>query len=327
MRADRLLSILLLLQVHGRMTARELAGRLEVSERTIHRDMEALSASGVPVIAERGAGGGWCLPDGYQTRLTGLTQPEIHSLFLGTPFRLLTDLGLQDASTVAFLKLQAALPAAFRQDAAYIRQRIHVDTRGWQRAGEAPTALPVLQDAIWQERQVRLAYVKGDGSTIDRLVEPLGLVAKGNVWYLVAVHEGEFRSYRVSRIGEATVSDQPVTRPEGFDLAAHWAQAQAEFVAALPRHPVVLLAREEAVPRMRTAGHFSRVEQVDLAEVAGWCRVQMTFESMDEGLAFALSFGPAVEVLEPASLRAAVAEALRGALARYGGEALTPESP
>jgi predicted DNA-binding transcriptional regulator YafY len=151
MRADRLLSILLLLQVHRRMTAHELAKHLEVSERTIHRDMEALSTTGIPVTAERGNGGGWSLLESYRTNLTGLSLSEIQALFLTTPTTILADLGLHKASEAALIKLFAALPSLSRHAAEYARQRIYVDATGWNRAEEAVPTLPTLQEAIWQE--------------------------------------------------------------------------------------------------------------------------------------------------------------------------------
>ncbi len=206
LRADRLLSILLLLQIHWRMTARELADKLEVSERTIHRDMEALSISGVPVMAERGTGGGWTLPKGYQTDLTGLSQPEIRSLFLGKPSRLMTDLGMHKVSETALTKLMAALPPIQPSGAEYARQRIYVDTANWRRCGEDISLLPTLQDAIWQERKLLFTYQRSEGSISERVADPLGLVAKGNIWYLVAAVAVEPRTYRVSRIRSATVA-------------------------------------------------------------------------------------------------------------------------
>src|SRR5215831_17768904 len=186
MRADRLISIMLLLQVRRQITARELARRLEVSERTIHRDMEALGMAGVPVVAERGTGGGWSLLEGYRTNLTGLTGTEMQALLLAKPSPLLADLGLRQAAEVALLKLLAALPAMSRRAAEYARQRLHVDGAGWHEAAEAVPFLLPIQEAIWQERKLRLTYQRGDGATVERLVDPLGLVAKGGVWYLAA---------------------------------------------------------------------------------------------------------------------------------------------
>src|SRR5882762_9852255 len=183
MRADRLLSVLLLLQVHRRMTARELASRLEVSERTIHRDMEALSAAGFPVFAERGNGGGWMLVEGYKTNLTGLNRDEIQALFLTKPLRLLADLGLDRAANAAMIKLSAALPPAHRDNAEHASERIHIDITGWNRSEEGVQLLPVLQQAVWQERKLKFTYERGGGcDPVDRFADPLGLVAKGSVW-------------------------------------------------------------------------------------------------------------------------------------------------
>jgi predicted DNA-binding transcriptional regulator YafY len=212
MRADRLLSILLLLQAHQRMTARDLAQRLEVSERTILRDMSALGSAGIPVRAERGVGGGWMLLDSYRTTLTGLKEVEIQALFLTRPQRLLADLGLDKAAEVGLLKLLAALPSASRRGAQDISQRIHVDVGGWRRAEEATPQLPILQEAVWQERRLRMVYQRGDESVVERVVDPLGLVAKGSVWYLVAGVEGEPRSYRVSRVQQASQLEEPCRR-------------------------------------------------------------------------------------------------------------------
>ncbi len=238
MRADRLLSILLLLQVHQRITARDLAQRLEVSERTIHRDMDILSGAGIPVTAERGAGGGWALLDDYRTDLTGLNAAEIQTLFLATPTRLLADLGLRQAADAALIKLLAALPSVARQGAEYARQRIHVDAAGWQQSRDDVPILPLLQEAIWQERRVALGYRRGDGTTVERVVDPLGLVAKGSLWYLIAAADGETRTYRVSRVGSAVITDERCApgrfRPGGV-LGAGVGQLPGQSTA-LPRH-------------------------------------------------------------------------------------------
>src|SRR5918999_3855096 len=186
MRADRLFSIVLLLQAHRLLTARALAERLEVSERTIHRDMEALSGAGIPVVAERGAGGGWSLLGEYRTNLTGLNEAEIQSLFVTRPPRLLADLNLEKAAEGASLKLLAALPTVYRRGAEQARQRIHIDVSGWQRAEEAVPLLHVVQEAVWQERRLRMTYGQEECGAAERVVDPLGLVAKGSVWYLVA---------------------------------------------------------------------------------------------------------------------------------------------
>jgi predicted DNA-binding transcriptional regulator YafY len=334
MRAERLLSIVLLLQSYHRLTARDLARRLEVSERTIHRDMEALSFAGIPVIAERGSGGGWSLLGEYRTNLTGLNEVEIQSLFVTRPSRLLADLNLEKAAEGALLKLLAALPSVYRRGAEHMRQRIYVDATGWSRAEEAVPLLHTLQDAIWQERQLRMIYQRGGGcDAIERLVDPRGLVAKGSVWYLVAaVDNGEVRSYRVSRISEAEVLDQPCLRPKDFDLAAFWEKSAAQFRATLPRYQMKVRVSPDIVPRLSFAGRFARIEQTGQPDEEGWVPVTLRFDVEEMACEYALSFGTQLEVIEPEALREKVIEAAKSIVAFYEQRAsnewaATQESP
>jgi predicted DNA-binding transcriptional regulator YafY len=317
MRADRLISIMLLLQVHRQVTSRELARRLEVSERTIHRDMEALGAAGIPIYAERGAGGGWALAEAYQTNLTGLNIAEIQTLFLATPPQLLADLGLHQAADAALIKLMAALPSISRHDAEFARQRIHVDGAGWLRAREPVPFLPTVQEALWQNRKLRLTYQRGDDSTVERLADPLGLVAKGSVWYLVAAVEGTLRTYRVARMQAASVTEQPCERPADFDLAAHWEQSSIEFRANLPRYPATLRADPAVLAALHAPGRYARVQHIGEHDDAGWLRVEMLFEEEHSACEYVLSFGPRIEVLDPASLRELVRQAAEGIAALY----------
>jgi predicted DNA-binding transcriptional regulator YafY len=315
-RADRLLSILLLLQVNRRMTARALARRLEVSERTIHRDMEALSTAGVPVTAERGSHGGWSLVDGYKTNLTGLAGAEVQALFVPGPARLLSDLNLGKASESALVKLLAALPEMFRRDAEYVRQRIHVDVTGWDRAEESVPCLHAIQEAIWQGRKLSFEYGQ-ENCASARTVDPLGLVAKGSVWYLVAAVGGEIRSYRVSRARVAAMIDEPCERPEGFDLAAHWEESSRQFRDKFPRFYATFRAHPSVLNRMHLARAFARVEEVGPADAEGWPCVRMRFQFAEEACEFALGFGARVEIVEPAELRDRVVEMAEGVVAFY----------
>ncbi|MBO0862805.1 MAG: YafY family transcriptional regulator [Chloracidobacterium sp.] len=306
MRADRLLSIMLLLQTHRRMTAQDLAGRLEVSERTIHRDMDSLSAAGVPVVAERGIGGGWSLIGEYQTNLTGLNEAEIQALFLSRSPRLLDDLGLGKAAEAAFIKLFATVPPAMRRDAESASQRIYVDGAGWNRNEETVPFLPLLQEAVWKNRAVRFKYQRGDDCEVERVAGPLGLVAKGGAWYLVAAIDGDIRNYRISRVIEAEITDQPFVRPEAFDLVAHWRQSAVEFKSKFPRYTVTARVHPEAVNKMYIIGRFSRVEDVappDEADEKGWRRVSICFQFEDDACECLLGFGDQIEVLEPSELR------------------------
>jgi predicted DNA-binding transcriptional regulator YafY len=318
MRADRLLSIMLLLQVHRRVTARELANRLEVSPRTIHRDMEALGMAGVPVVAERGTNGGWSLMEEYRTNLTGLNKDEAQALFLIQPSRLLADLGLGKAADAASIKLLAALPAAHRPDAEYARQRIHVDLSGWHRADESLACLPIIQQAVWQGRRLRFMYERGPHcEAVERVVDALGLVAKGSAWYLVAAAEGAPRSYRVARVTKATLLDEACERPKNFDLAAYWEASTASFKANLPRYQARLRVAPEVLPRLGFAGRFARVEHTGEPQADGWAEVQVRFDVEEMAVEYALSFGPMVEVIAPAALRDKVIEMARRVIAFY----------
>lgn len=317
MRADRLLSILLLLQVHRRLTARDLATRLEVSERTIHRDMEALSAAGFPVFAERGMGGGWMLVEGYKTNLTGLNRDEIQALFLTKPLRLLADLGLKKASDAAFIKLSAALPAAHRDNAEQARQRIHIDPTGWNHSSESIQFLPVLQEAVWQERKLQFTYERSGCDAVERLVDPLGLVAKGSAWYLVAAVDGEIRSYRVSRVINAELTDDACIRPNDFDLAGYWEQSTINFKAQLPQYAAVVRAHPDIFPRLRFAGRFARIGQTEPPDADGWIRVTLRFDVEEMAIEWVLSFGAKMEALEPVTLREKVVTAAQGVTAFY----------
>lgn len=329
MRASRMLSILMSLQVQHRITARELATRLEVSERTIHRDMDALSLAGIPVYAERGVDGGWSLLEEYRTTLNGLHLDEIQALFVGAPHHVLSDLGLKPASDAALLKLLAGLPAHSRQDAAFARQRIHIDAAGWHSRREETPTLCTLQEALWQERVVEIDYQRDDGIVV-RLAHPLGLVVKGRVWYLVAMIEKErvekervekkqveeMRTYRVARVKSATITDQRAQRPTDFDLAAYWEQSLIDFKAGLPRYLVKLRVRAQAIPHLNGV-RFSKVEAVEPADEQGWSVVSIRFEVEEEAVHAVLGFGSQVEVLEPAALRAQVIEQIRAVDALY----------
>lgn len=317
MRADRLFSIVLLLQSHRQLTARNLAHRLEVSERTIHRDMEALSGAGIPVVAERGTGGGWSLLGEYRTNLTGLNEAEIQSLFVTKPARLLADLNLEKASEGALLKLLASLPSVYRRGAETARQRIYVDVTGWNRSEEPVPLLHLLQDAIWHERKVRMTYGRGECGSVERLLDPLGLVAKGSVWYLVAGVEGAVRSYRVSRIEAAEMIDEPCVRPADFDLAAFWEQSAAEFRAHMPRYRALVRVRQEIVPRLPYAGRFARIERIGRADDKGWVEVSLRFDVEEMACEYALGFGTLLEVLEPRALREKVLETAKRVVAFY----------
>lgn len=303
MRADRLISIVLLLQNYGRMTTREFADKLEVSERTIHRDMEALSAAGIPVYAERGSSGGWSLSEGYRTNLTGMKSEEMQSLLLAHSSTLISDLGLGSVFDDAFQKLLAAFPARLRQDAERVRQRIHVDGAGWHQSGELLPDLPTVQEAVWQEKKLYMKYRRVKES-VERIVDPLGLVAKGSLWYLVAAAEGGIRTYRISRIENARILEEPFERPESFDLAIYWEQSMTQFKMNLPQYPAKVKFNKLVLPRAANQRYLKIIDTSPAEE--GWVNADVEFETLDSACEILLSYGQLAEAVEPAELREGV---------------------
>jgi predicted DNA-binding transcriptional regulator YafY len=277
---------------------------LEVSERTIHRDMDALSTAGVPVYAQRGAGGGWSLTEGFRTNATGLTEAEIRTLFLAKPSRLLADLGLDAASEAALIKLLAAIPSPHRRGAEDVRQRIHIDVGGWHPGETDPVpTLPTLQEAIWSDRRIRLTYQPQAGGPRERLVDPFGLVAQGSTWYLVAAVDGDPRTYRVSRILAVRPTDEPFVRPPDFDLAGYWETSKSDFVAGLPRYRALVRVDPTLFPRLSFLGRFARVERTGPPDSDGWIPVTVRFQFEEDAVEAILGYGPRIDVVEPPELR------------------------
>ncbi len=222
------MSALLLLQARGQMTGRELAQKLEVSERTVHRDMESLSAAGVPVFALRGAHGGWQLDDGWRTQVPGLDEAELRALLMAQP-RVLGDKRLAEAADRAIGKLMAALPQSLRASAASIRDRLYIDVTGWRGTTENLSMLAIVQDAVAQDRKLNFWYWRAGRERVERTVDPLGLIAKGSTWYLYAGTDRGNRTYRISRMEEAKMLDESSVRPPNFNLEAAWKISAEEF--------------------------------------------------------------------------------------------------
>ena len=310
MRADRLLSLLMLLQSRGRMTAQELAVELEVSERTIYRDINALSASGVPVYAESGPGGGCALLDSYRTNLTGLTADEARALFMLNIPAALDQLGVTQELKAALLKLSAALPEARRRDEERIRQRIHLDSTWWFQAEEPLPHLQTLYRAMWDDRLVQATLRLEFGALLDtwadRSIAPYGLVAKAGVWHVVARKADQLRVYRVADVLDARITDQRFERSADFDLVEFWQtwcdQARAEPStlrgSATPR--AALRGRCSSLSGRRSAGRDRAGQSMD---EQGRVTIIVAFESLAEARGRCLSLGYAVEVLEPEALR------------------------
>ena len=245
MRADRLLAIMLLLQTRGKQTAETLAHELEVSRRTILRDIEALSISGVPINAEGVHGGGITLDKNYRTNLTGLKEEEARTLFLGSNEKVFTQLNLNDAAERTTLKLTAALPTRHQEAVQQIRQRILIDPAWWWQDSQSPQFWDQLQQAVYEDRCIRAIYERYDGEVVERELEPYSLVAKSSIWYLVAKREQELRIYRVTRFHDLTLLDNHFARDESYDLPTYWQSHLQQFVESMSEYAITLQVHPE----------------------------------------------------------------------------------
>ncbi len=324
MRASRLVQLLLLLQSRGRMTAAALAVELEVSERTVHRDVDALSAAGVPIYAERGPHGGIQLVDGYRTRLTGLTGEEAEALFLSGLPGPAAELGLGTVVAAARLKVLAALPTELRARASRLVERFHLDAAGWFHASESVPHLAALADAVWEGRVLDVVYERGNRQ-VERRLEPLGLVLKAGVWYVVASADGQVRTYRARRFVSVTDGGETFRRPEDFDLAAHWSASIAAYEEAAPRVTVTLRIAPRArwlladLVGERAMADAERLDAGDDAgdDADGWHRLRLTVDWPDEIPGRLLALGGDAEILDPPELRERALELARAVLARH----------
>ena len=322
MRADRLLSIMMFLQARGRMTAQDLAEELEVSVRTIYRDLDALSMAGVPVYAERGPGGGCALLDSYRTTLTGLTQDEVRALFMLSIPAPLAELGVDHELKAALLKLSAALPVTRRQVEERVRQRIHLDSEGWFEAREPVPHLRTIQQALWQDRRLKIVHQLRFETQAEWMVEPYGLVAKANVWHLVCARKGSIRVYRVSRVLDARLMDDTCERPADFDLASFWQDWCAAAEENRPIYPVMARVSPEFVRWLpyylgEAFGEGDALSGPSDAE--GWVTATLRFESLEDARGRILACGRGVEVLAPIALRLSVLDHAAQIVSLYTG--------
>lgn len=313
--------MVLLLQSREAMTAGELARELEVSERTVYRDMEALSAAGVPVYAEQGRGGGYRLVGGYRTRLTGLTREEAEALFLSGLPGPAGDMGRGDAVAAAELKVRAALPAPLRDAPARASQRFHLDAPGWFGETGPPPLLRDLARAVWEDASVELRYRRKDAE-VARTAEPYGLVLKNGVWYLVARVGGGHRTYRVDRITEVRPTGDRFDRDGGFDLAAHWRERAASFLRSMLRDRVTVRLSPAGMRMLRhtVEPYAARRAAEDAGEPDGdgWVVTVLPVESVEVAAYELMRLGPEAEVLEPPELRARMAERAARLAGLYG---------
>ncbi|HEY2888314.1 MAG TPA: WYL domain-containing protein, partial [Candidatus Limnocylindrales bacterium] len=292
-------------------------------ERTIHRDVEALSASGVPIYAERGVHGGIRLVDGYRTRLTGMTGDEAEALFLAGLPGPAAELGLGTVVAAAQLKVLASLPPELRARASRLVERFHLDAGEWFHANEAVPYLAPRSDAVWNATRIAIDYERGSGPA-RRVIEPLGLVLKAGIWYVVAGTDGgQVRTYRISRVVAVEPSDERFARPAGFDLAGYWGDAAEAFEREAPRIAVEVRVRPDRLDQLRSAVGHATVEAAEGlpgTDPDDWLRLRLRLDWPDEAPAVLLRAGRWVEVLGPPEVRARVAAVARAIAERYAGD-------
>jgi predicted DNA-binding transcriptional regulator YafY len=315
-------SLLLLLQSRGRMTAHALAAELEVSARTIYRDVESLQAAGVPLYGDAGPDGGYRLLDGYRTRLTGLTGDEAESLFLtGLPGPA-AELGLGAALAAASLKLRAALPAELRDRAGRMAGRFHLDAPSWYRDPDPTPHLAAVADAVWTERLLRIRYHRWKApQEVTRTLEPYGLVLKAGRWYLVARGTDRLATYRISQIRELSSLDERFSRPAGFDLAEYWRSYVEDFEARQRRGEATVRISAEGMTRFPDVMPDAMVRALAATgapdEKPGWHRAVVPIESVEHAVEQLLRLGAEIEVLAPVELRDRMIETVVALTHRY----------
>ena len=299
MKSDRLISALMLLQAHGRLSTRELAERLEISQRTAHRDMESLCTAGIPLTALRGAQGGWELAKGWRTRVPGLDEAELRALLMTQP-NALGDPRLIAAAERAFGKLMAAMPLSMRTQAADMRLRLHIDSTGWQPHAEDLTALPIVQDAIARDIRLSFNYTRADGDSAPRTVDPLGVVCKQSIWYLVAKAPAGLRTYRVARIANAVALSSHFKRPQNFDLAKYWTAS----TASLKQRPFATTLALSATAVATIVPFTPAIPIKSSAKFpVGWQVFKINFETESQAKFVVLGLGSGARVIAPSSLR------------------------
>ena len=309
MRASRLLSILILLQMRGRLSAEALAAEFEVSVRTLYRDVDQRIAAGVPIYAERGRAGGFQLHDGYRTKLTGFTAQEADALLLSGVGAAAQDLGLGPDLAAAQLKLLASLPPESGASAERVSARFHLDPINWYTRADASDVLKPLAVAVWNERRIRLRYESWKG-LVERTVDPLGLVLKGGIWYLVAAVKGAPRTYRVSNIQKMQTLDVRFTRPRRFNLSRYWREWSKDFEARLLKaHATIEVspAGRRILRDANAAAHEALLANNKPCKPEGWLRARVPVESVELAKLQLLRLGAEVKVIDPPALRAAIA--------------------
>jgi predicted DNA-binding transcriptional regulator YafY len=307
MRADRLISIMMHLQSKGRMTARELAQLLEVSERTIYRDIDALSAAGVPIYADAGHSGGFTLPRDYRTQVDGLTTPEIHALFLQMNEQPFKQLGIGQSLNSALLKIFNALTERHRVDAEWIQQRVFLDRDSWHQEREQVAFMQAVQQSVWEQRQAVIVYTDRTDRKAEGTLDPYGLVLKAGMWFVVGKAWGDIRAFRVARIESFRLTDRSFERPPQFRLEPFWRQWMQDYEKRRFRYRTTVEIAAEALPRISAMNGMIAETQPVLGKPR-WKRARLYFENKSAALSTILAQGDLALVIAPEELRDGVRE-------------------
>lgn len=313
MRAERLLSLMLLLQANGQMTAGQLSQALTVSERTIYRDIEALSLAGIPIYTQDGRGGGIALEENYRVSLTGLNRSEVQALFVAGAGAPLDDLGLGKASETTLLKLLATLPALHQAEAERVRQRFYIDPNDWFSERQPSTFLPIIQIAVLSDAVLKMRYQRSNGDVFEREVEAYGMVAKSNVWYFVGIHQGNIRTYRVSRLVDVQQTETTFTRDPAFDLITYWQANTQSFIDKMPQYPVRIAVRMACRNDIAKHPLFSDVEFMPMDD-PNWLEFTTIFETQQQAVMALIGFAYDLRILDPLELRIALLDYARDVL-------------
>lgn len=305
MKSERLIKIIIKLQQGEIVTTRRLADDLEVSERTIHRDMESLSLIGIPVYSERGKNGGWRLVDRWKQSLSYLTEKEIISLFLPTPEKIITELNLDISVEDLKKKLLLSVPEQMKKSATTIWERIYIDTDTWRGSENNKSDLKFVQQAVIEERKIKMQYKKGNGEESTYVLNPLGLVAKGSNWYVVAINsEGEYRNFKMSRTINLCLLEEHFIRPDEFILSNYWRNSKKQFIQALPEYGIEVIISRSIIERITFSGRFARLRQIDNERSdSNWIKAKLSFPTKEEAINFVLGFGNQMKLVEPVELQ------------------------
>lgn len=323
MRADRLISIVMLLQTHEKMTADELSKELEVSQRTIYRDITALNVAGIPVYTERGPGGGIALVDSYRTSLTGISEEEAKALFMLSIPEALIELGMGEKLKIALLKLAAALPHAQRSVMTETQQRVYLDSTAWIPTEEPAIHLRTIHEAIWQDKLLKLVYQGSFDTKIDVEIAPMGLVSKMNVWYLVGLTGGYLRVIKVRDVIEVRISEQEFPRDNRFNLISAWMEWCRDYQERRPVYMVKIKMASDLSNRIGLyLGESVRFEiiEAESCDELNWKFVIIYYENFYHARESILSLGRAVEVLEPEALKLSVIDFAKQIVNFYRGK-------